>query len=64
VFHSKSTGSIAWQIIAGTVYYITQKCSVSVEYKYLNYNNLGTSTVFGNTNLGQSLTGVGARFHF
>ena len=76
IHRSASNGSFAWQLVAGSDYYINPKVSIFAEYKYLNYNNLGggnnlpglapgsNTRVFGTTNLGQSLLGAGVRFHF
>src|SRR6266513_4876216 len=59
----QSHADLAWQVIAGTDYYWTQKFSTFIEYHYLDY----TSTQI-NTNesrdLGQHLVGAGVRFHF
>ncbi len=72
---SASGGGFAWQFLAGADYYVNRRNSFFVEYKYLNYNHVSgvgnvqfngnnPNNIFGSTNLGQSLIGVGWRFHF
>lgn len=53
----------AWQVIAGADYYLNQKNSLFIEYKFLEYTGLQAD--FGNNRvLGQHLIGGGWRFHF
>jgi len=57
-----SHADFAWQVIAGGDYYVNQKNSIFVEYKFLEYtgqNDWGDTRV-----LGQHLLGAGWRFHF
>jgi hypothetical protein len=57
-----SHADFTWQAIAGADYYINQKNSIFVEYKFLEYtaqSDWGDSRV-----LGQHLLGAGWRFHF
>jgi opacity protein-like surface antigen len=57
-FHSNNT-SLAWQLVAGTDYYVTQKLAVFAEYKYLNYMDTAP-----HNRLSQQLLGAGVRFQF
>jgi Outer membrane protein beta-barrel domain len=52
----------AWQVIAGADYYVNQRNSLFVEYKFLEYTG---QSDWGNSRvLGQHLLGAGWRFHF
>jgi opacity protein-like surface antigen len=57
-----SSGSLAWQAVAGADYYWTCRWSTFVEYKYLNYIALDVGN--GHKQVGQQLVGAGIRFHF
>lgn len=57
-----SSGSLAWQAVAGADYYWTCKFSTFIEYKYLDYVALDVGN--GNHQVGQQLIGAGIRFHF
>lgn len=57
-----SHADFAWQVIAGSDYYLNTKNSLFVEYKFLEYTaypDRGDTRV-----LGQHLLGAGWRFHF
>lgn len=58
---SDSTG-LAWQAVAGSDYYFTEKMSVFVEYKFLNYENIDSDLSGGA--IRQHLLGLGVRLHF
>lgn len=57
-----SSGSLAWDVVAGADYFWTCKVSTFVEYHYLDYVALDVGN--GNHQLGQHLVGAGLRFHF
>jgi opacity protein-like surface antigen len=57
-----SSGSFAWQVVAGADYYWTCKFSTFVEYKFLDYVALDVGN--GHKQVGQQLVGAGMRFHF
>jgi opacity protein-like surface antigen len=57
-----SSGSLAWDVVAGADYYWTCKWSTFVEYHYLDYVALDVGN--GNHQIGQHLVGAGIRFHF
>jgi opacity protein-like surface antigen len=57
-----SSGSLAWDVVAGADYYWTCKVSTFVEYHYLDYVALDVGD--GNHQFGQHLVGGGLRFHF
>jgi len=52
----------AWQIVAGSDYYFTEKLSAFLEYKYLNYETDGDT--FGEQRLDQHIVALGLRLHF
>lgn len=52
----------AWQIVAGSDYYFTEKVSAFLEYKYLNYETDGDT--FGEQRLDQHIVALGVRWHF
>ena len=52
----------AWQIVAGSDYYFTEKLSAFLEYKYLNYETDGD--VFGEQRIDQHIVALGLRLHF
>jgi opacity protein-like surface antigen len=52
----------AWQIVAGSDYYFTEKLSIFLEYKYLNYE--GVDGEFLESRVDQHLVGLGIRYHF
>jgi opacity protein-like surface antigen len=58
----RSSGSLAYDGIAGLDYYWTPDISTFVEYHYLGYAALDVGD--GNHRLGQHLVGAGVRFHF
>ena len=58
----KSSGSLAWDVVAGADYYWTCKFSTFVEYHYLDYVALDVGD--GNHQFGQHLVGAGIKFHF
>ena len=58
----KNSGSLAWDVVAGTDYYWTCKFSTFVEYHYLDY--VGLDVGDGHHQFGQHLVGAGIRFHF
>ncbi len=58
-----SHADLAWQVVAGADYYWNTKCSVFVEYHYLDYTSSNIDT-FRERDLGQHLVGAGFRFHF
>jgi opacity protein-like surface antigen len=57
-----SSGSFAFEAIAGADYYWSCKWSTFVEYKFLDYMALDVGN--GNKQVGQQLVGAGIRFHF
>ncbi|MFZ3376411.1 MAG: hypothetical protein WA183_12730 [Chthoniobacterales bacterium] len=57
-----SSGSLAWQVVAGADYYWTCKMSTFVEYKFLDYVAMDVGN--GHRQVGQQLVGAGLRFHF
>ena len=58
----KSSGSFAWDVVAGADYYWTCKFSTFVEYHFLDYVALDVGE--GHHQVGQHLVGAGMRFHF
>jgi opacity protein-like surface antigen len=58
----RSSGSFAFDALAGADYYFNCKWSVFTEYHYLEYIALDVGN--GNHHLGQHLVGAGVRFHF
>jgi opacity protein-like surface antigen len=54
---------LAWQIVAGSDYYWTQKFSTFIEYKFLNYTSTQIDTR-QDRDLRQHLVGAGVRLHF
>ena len=58
-----SHADLAWQIIAGSDYYFTPKCSAFIEYKFLQYTSTQIETN-EDRQLNQQLLGAGVRFHF
>jgi hypothetical protein len=58
-----SHADFAWQVIAGSDFYLNTRNSLFVEYKFLEYT--ASQADFGdNRVLGQHLLGAGWRFHF
>jgi opacity protein-like surface antigen len=57
-----SSGSLAWQVVAGADYYWTCKMSTFVEYKFLDYVAMDVGN--GHKQVGQQLVGAGIRFNF
>jgi opacity protein-like surface antigen len=57
-----ATTDFAWQIVAGSDYYFTEKFSVFLEYKYLNYEGAGGDLI--ENRVDQHLVGLGIRLHF
>jgi opacity protein-like surface antigen len=57
-----NSGSLAWDVVAGTDYYWSCKWSTFVEYHYLDYVALDVGE--GHHQVGQHLVGGGIRFHF
>lgn len=57
-----SSGSLAWDVVAGADYYWTCKFSTFIEYHYLDYVALDVGN--GNHQFGQHLVGAGIKFHF
>jgi opacity protein-like surface antigen len=57
-----SSGSLAWQVVAGADYYWTCKFSTFVEYKFLDYVAMDVGN--GHKQVGQQLVGAGIRFNF
>jgi opacity protein-like surface antigen len=57
-----SSGSLAWDVVAGADYYWTCKWSTFAEYHYLDYVALDVGE--GHHQVGQHLVGGGIRFHF
>jgi len=57
-----SSGSLAWDVVAGTDYYWSCKFSTFVEYHFLDYVALDVGE--GNHQVGQHLVGGGLRVHF
>ncbi len=57
-----SSGSLAWQVVAGADYYVSCKMSIFIENKYLDYVALNGPN--GVHQVGQDLVGAGIRFHF
>jgi opacity protein-like surface antigen len=58
----RSSGSLAWDGIAGLDYYWTPNISTFLEYHYLGYVALDVGD--GSHKFGQNLVGAGVRFHF
>jgi opacity protein-like surface antigen len=56
------TTDFAWQIVGGADYYFTEKFSLFLEYKYLNYE--GTGGTGFEDRIDQHLVGLGLRLHF
>lgn len=52
----------AWQVVAGSDYYFTEKFSAFLEYKWLNYETDGDT--FGEDRLDQHIVALGLRLHF
>jgi opacity protein-like surface antigen len=59
----RSHADLAWQIVAGSDYYWTQRFSTFIEYKFLNYTSTQIDTREDRV-LRQHLLGAGVRFHF
>jgi opacity protein-like surface antigen len=57
-----SSGSLAWDVVAGADYYWSCKWSTFAEYHYLDYVALDVGE--GHHQVGQHLVGGGIRFHF
>ena len=57
-----SSGSLAWDVVAGADYYWTCKFSTFAEYHFLDYVALDVGN--GHHQVGQQLVGAGIRFHF
>jgi len=57
-----SSGSFAFDVVAGADYYFTCKMSVFAEYHFLDYVALDVGD--GHHQFGQQLVGGGIRFHF
>jgi opacity protein-like surface antigen len=57
-----STSGFAWQLVAGSDYYFTEKVSLFAEYKWLNYEN--ASMVDNDGRLSQQIAVLGLRWHF
>jgi opacity protein-like surface antigen len=57
-----SSGSLAWDVVAGTDYYWSCKWSTFAEYHFLDYVALDVGN--GHHQVGQHLVGAGLRFHF
>lgn len=57
-----SSGSLAWDVVAGADYYWSCKWSTFLEYHFLDYVALDVGE--GNHQVGQHLVGGGVRFHF
>lgn len=57
-----SSGSFAFDVVAGADYYFNCKTSVFMEYHFLDYVALDVGN--GNHQFGQQLVGAGVRFHF
>jgi opacity protein-like surface antigen len=55
-----SNGGFAWQLIGGADYYFTEKLSVFLEYKFLNYEDAGLNE----DRVAQHLIMLGLRAHF
>ena len=55
-----SSSGFSWQLLGGADYYFTEKMSVFLEYKFLNYEDAG----FAGDRLSQHLVVAGLRFHF
>lgn len=65
--HSRHLGSgdttdFAWQLVGGVDYYFTEKFSMFLEYKWLNYEGTGNEII--EDRIDQHLIGLGARIHF
>lgn len=60
--HGGDTTDFAWQIVGGADYYFTEKFSLFLEYKYLNYE--GTGGEGFEDRIDQHLVGLGVRLHF
>ena len=52
----------AWQLVGGVDYYFTEKFSMFLEYKWLNYEGTGNEII--EDRIDQHLIGLGARIHF
>ncbi len=52
----------AWQLLAGTDFFINENFSLFLEYKWLNYQNADVTGA--NDRIGQQLIGAGLRFFF
>ncbi|MEQ1860638.1 MAG: outer membrane beta-barrel protein [Chthoniobacteraceae bacterium] len=52
----------AWQLIGGVDYYFTERTSLFLEYKYLNYEGTGNQVI--EDRIDQHLVGLGVRVHF
>jgi opacity protein-like surface antigen len=58
-----SVTDFAWQILAGADYYLNEKLSLFLEYKYLNYEGTGDGRIIEDR-IDQHLIGLGVRWHF
>jgi hypothetical protein len=58
----RSSGSLAWDAVAGADYYWTPAISTFVEYHYLGYVALDVGD--GSHKFGNNLIGAGLKFHF
>jgi opacity protein-like surface antigen len=54
---------LAWDVVAGSDYFITQNISAFIEYHYLDYTSTQINTS-QSRDLGQHLVGAGVRFFF
>jgi opacity protein-like surface antigen len=59
----RSHADLAWQVVAGSDYFITPNISAFIEYHYLNYTSTQINTR-ESRDLGQHLVGAGVRFFF
>src|SRR6266508_571362 len=59
----RSHADLAWQIIAGAVYYLTPMFSTFIEYQFLQYTSTQIDTN-QDRELNQQLLGAGVRLHF
>jgi opacity protein-like surface antigen len=57
---SGSSSGFAWQLVAGADYYWTEKWSIFLEYKFLNYENAGIA----GDRIAQHIVVLGSRWHF
>jgi opacity protein-like surface antigen len=55
-----NNSGLAWQIIGGADYYLSEKTSIFAEYKFLNYEDAG----FNENRIGQHIAVLGVRWHF